>query len=332
MKKILLLTTGGTIACIKSNNGLTPGINGKLLLEKIPEIKSICDVTIKGILNIDSSNMYSKDWKVIAKEVYEGSKEFDGIVITHGTDTMAYTTSMISFMVQNLNIPVVFTGSQIPMDEEGSDADSNLLEAFKVAVSDITGVSLVFNGKVIKGTRAFKIHSLNHDAFVSCNYPYIGKFKDGILISNKKNRNIDKKVCFYQNICDKVFLLKLIPGMNPAIIDFILSEGYKGVVIETFGLGGIPSQYNNLIDKLEKLINKYNIPVIAVSQCVYDGADLNVYSVGIKAEKAGVISGKDMTTEAAVTKLMWILGQEKDYADIKSKIVSNICDEINLNI
>ena len=127
MKNILLLTTGGTIACVETEEGLIPSLSGEWLLEKIPEIKSQCNITIKPILNIDSSNMSSSDWKVIAESVYEGLKEFDGIVVTHGTDTMAYTTSIISFMLKNVNKPVIFTGSQIPIEHDGSDGVTNLL-------------------------------------------------------------------------------------------------------------------------------------------------------------------------------------------------------------
>lgn len=329
MKKILLLTTGGTIACVKTKDGLTPGLSGEWLLEKIPEIKSLCDVSTQEILNIDSSNMSSKDWILIAKAIFRGLKEFDGIVVTHGTDTMAYSTAILSYMISNINKPVVFTGSQIPISDEGSDAIKNLFQAFQVATSKFKGICLVFNGKIISGTRAFKIHSLNEDAFISCNNSYLGKIVDGqvMLESIDQKTNGEPKLCV--NICDEVFLLKLIPGIKSSIVDYIINQSYKGVVVEAFGLGGIPSQYNNLLTKLKKITQVYKIPVIVVSQCLYDGTDLNIYSVGVKAEQAGLISGGDMTTEAAVTKLMWALGQTQVYSEIQELMRKNICDEIN---
>lgn len=329
MKNILLLTTGGTIACVETEEGLIPSLSGEWLLEKIPEIKSQCNITIKPILNIDSSNMSSSDWRVIAESVYEGLKEFDGIVVTHGTDTMAYTTSIISFMLKNVNKPVVFTGSQIPIEHEGSDGVTNLLHSFKVAVSDISGVCLVFNGKIIKGTRAFKIHSLDEDAFVSCNNLYLGRIIDGQVILNDSGIKSSGDLKIYNDICDDVFLLKLIPGIKPEIADFIVEHGYRGVVVEAFGLGGIPSEYNNLLEKLKKITNVYRIPVIVVSQCVYDGTNLNVYKVGVDAEKSGLISGKDMSTEAAVTKLMWALAQTDDYEELKNIMITDLCGEIS---
>lgn len=329
MKNILLLTTGGTIACVETEEGLIPSLSGEWLLEKIPEIKSQCNITIKPILNIDSSNMSSSDWRVIAESVYEGLKEFDGIVVTHGTDTMAYTTSIISFMLKNVNKPVVFTGSQIPIEHEGSDGVTNLLHSFKVAVSDISGVCLVFNGKIIKGTRAFKIHSLDEDAFVSCNNLYLGRIIDGQVVLNDSGIKSSGDLKIYNDICDDVFLLKLIPGIKPEIADFIVEQGYRGVVVEAFGLGGIPSEYNNLLEKLKKITNVYRIPVIVVSQCVYDGTNLNVYKVGVDAEKSGLISGKDMSTEAAVTKLMWALAQTDDYEELKNIMITDLCGEIS---
>lgn len=329
MKNILLLTTGGTIACVETEEGLIPSLSGEWLLEKIPEIKSQCNITIKPILNIDSSNMSSSDWKVIAESVYEGLKEFEGIVVTHGTDTMAYTTSIISFMLKNVNKPVIFTGSQIPIEHEGSDGVTNLLHSFKAAVSDIRGVCLVFNGKIIKGTRAFKIHSLDEDAFVSCNNLYLGRIIDGQVVLNNSTIKSSGDLKIYNNICDDVFLLKLIPGIKPEIADFIVEQGYRGVVVEAFGLGGIPSEYNNLLEKLKKITNVYRIPVIVVSQCVYDGTNLNVYKVGVDAEKSGLISGKDMSTEAAVTKLMWALGQTDDYEELKNIMITDLRGEIS---
>lgn len=330
MKKILLLTTGGTIACVETENGLEPSLSGEWLVEKIPQVKSLCEVTVRPILNIDSSNMSSSDWVLIANAVNEGLNKFDGIVITHGTDTMAYTTSILSYMIRNISKPVVFTGSQTPIDVEGSDGVANLLQAFQVATSNLKEICLVFNGKIIKGTRAFKMHSVNEDAFVSCNYPYLGQFENGQVYLNDIEKSIKKEYEFCPEVCDEVFLLKVIPGIKPSIVDYIVQQRYKGVVVEAFGLGGIPSEYTNLLDKFENMTSIHKIPVIVVSQCLYDGADLNIYSVGVKAEQAGLISGKDMTTEAAVTKLMWALGQTQTYEEIKDIMQSNICGEINI--
>ena len=330
MKNILLLTTGGTIACVETSEGLAPSLSGERLLKKIPEVKSKCIVTVKQILNIDSSNMSSSEWKIIAEEIYEGLKKFDGIVITHGTDTMAYTTAIVSFMVKNIDKPVIFTGSQLPIDYKGSDGVVNLSHAFKVVVSGVKGVCLVFNGKIIRGTRAFKIHSLDEDAFVSCNNSYICRIINGQVILQDDSYEINGDLELHNSVCDNVFLLKLIPGIKPEIVDFIIEHGYKGVVVEAFGLGGIPSEYNNLLEKLKYITSIYQIPVVVVSQCVYDGTNLNVYKVGVDAEKCGLISGEDMSTEAAVTKLMWALGQTNDFKEVQRIMGINICGEINI--
>ncbi|KOA19314.1 L-asparaginase 1 [Clostridium homopropionicum DSM 5847] len=332
MKNILLLTTGGTIACVETDKGLSPRLDGQWLINKIPEIKTLCNVSVKQVLNIDSSNISSADWTLISNAIYEGIQKYDGIVITHGTDTMAYTTSIISYVLQNLNKPVVFTGSQVPITHELSDGTKNLLDAFKVATSQLKGVCLVFNGKIIRGTRAIKIHSSNTDAFVSCNDSYLGKIISGKVYLENIEKIEKNTIEFYPNICDKVFLLKLTPGISDSIVDYIISQSYKGVVIEAFGLGGIPSKYNDLLEKLQNMTSKHKIPVIVVSQCVYDGTDLNVYNVGVKALESGLISGKDMTTEATVTKLMWALGQTSVYKEIKKIMHKNICGEINAAI
>jgi L-asparaginase len=281
-------------------------------------------------MNMDSSNMSPLDWVVIVQAVYGALKDFDGIVITHGTDTMAYTACALTFMLQNPSKPVVLTGSQLPILHPKSDGRCNLLDACITATADIPAICVVFNGKIILGCRAFKMYSRKPDAYISRNYPYLGYIRDSAAILSEKFRQGPALPVFSDTLCEDVFLLKLIPGTKPSIAEYILRHHYQGVVIEGFGLGGIPYLRDDILGMIRFLSQEHNIPVVVITQCLYDGTSLNVYDVGVKAVQAGAISGYDMTTEAAVTKLMWILGKTRDHARVHREIQINYCDEITI--
>lgn len=328
MKSILLLTTGGTIASVASKEGLTPKYTGQNIIQFIPELKEICNIECKAILNIDSSNMQPEDWVVIAQESFEGLKHYDGIVISHGTDTMAYTSSILSFMLKNLDKPIVLTGSQLPIDAPNTDGVRNILEAFLVANQGIPGVYVVFNGKIILGARAIKVRTMNFNAFDSINVPNVGYIDNlKVYIDNPPLQHQKGPVQLDVRLDPNVFLLKLIPGTRPELFDLFEELGYRGLVIESSGAGGIPFEGRNLIPKIKDLL-KAGIPVVVTTQCMYEGSDLTLYEVGQRAAKAGVIPGYDMTTAAAVTKLMWVLGHTNEYDVIKKMMLTNICGEI----
>jgi L-asparaginase len=332
MKHILVLTTGGTIACTPSGSGqgLTPSLSGEELIACIPEVVSYCDISIRRVMNMDSSNMSPPDWIEIARVVHEAIKGFDGIVITHGTDTMAYTACALSFMLQNPGKPVALTGSQLSILHPQSDGRRNLLDACITAAADIPAVCVVFNGKIILGCRAFKMHSRKPDAYISRNYPYLGYIRDKKAVLARKLPQGPALPVFSDTLCEDVFLLKLVPGTKPSIAEYILQYHYRGVVIESFGLGGIPYLRDDILGMIRFLSQEHNIPVVVITQCLYDGTSLNVYDVGVKAAQAGAIAGYDMTTEAAVTKLMWILGKTGEPARVRREIQTNYCDEITL--
>lgn len=330
MRRILFVNTGGTISSFLGEEGLSPTFTAQDLLNEIPELKSVCAVEAITLMNVDSSNIQPENWAIISSFVFEALDNFDGIVISHGTDTMAYTASALSFMMGSLTKPVVLTGSQLPLSIKGTDAKDNIINAFLTACERIAGVFIVFNGKIIKGCRASKVRAKGFGAFESINYPYIGTIRNGKINYTRGVYHSPKVIFPYNdNYSVDVFLLKLIPGTNPKIFDFIKFAGYKGVVIESFGVGGVPFLGRNLLPKIKEL-TEHGICIAVTTQCMYDGSNLTIYEVGQKTMREGVIPGYNMTTETLVTKMMWALGQTSSLHQVARIMTTNYNDEVTL--
>lgn len=332
MKRMLLLSTGGTIASRPGESGLEPQMQAKELLGFISDFCQDYEIQHEDILNLDSSNIQPEQWQLIARKIYARLEEFDGIIVTHGTDTMAYTASAVSFMLQNLKKSVVFTGSQLPIDNPLTDARTNLYTAIAAVESGITGVTVAFNRKIINGTRTVKISTMGFDAFDSINTAVMGQvFADGMRVFSLHTTAPDpaQSVRFQDRLCTDVFLLKLLPGTKPEIFDALAGLGYRGVVVEAFGAGGMHYVQRDLLHKLESL-TAAGISVVVCSQCLYERSDLSIYEVGQRMLARGVISGGDMTTEAAATKLMWALGQTEDSREVVSMFGKSYAGEVTL--
>ena len=327
MKKILMITTGGTIASIQTKDGLKPGLDGKQLLEFIPQLNNMCDIDVKSVFSIDSTNVYYKHWLILAEVIKEEYDNYDGFVICHGTDTLSYTASALSYLIQNSKKPIVLTGAQRPINLDISDAKTNLLDSFTYACEDNSkGVVLIFSGNVILGTRARKIRTKSFDAFKSIDFPRVAIVKDGVVIPYITNLNENTK--FYNNLDPNVGLLKLIPGIDYKVLEFML-ELYDALVIESFGVGGLPTyedkSFNELIDKYTKL----GKIVVMTTQVPNEGSDIAIYQVGhILKQNPNVLEAYDMTTEAVVTKLMWVLSLTKNIDEIKELIYKTISNDI----
>ncbi|MBC8536253.1 asparaginase [Feifania hominis] len=328
-KRVLLLTTGGTIASRPGAQGLAPELGPAALLSYVPELGERFEIDCRAVLNLDSSNIQPEEWRIIANAVYEGLPGYDGIVVTHGTDTMAYTSSMLSFMLLNLTKPVVLTGSQLPIDEPLTDARINLHTAFSAVEAGIPGVSVAFDRKIIRGCRAVKVSTMGFDAFASVNAPCLAEvFADGLRLMSPSAAGSGETV-LRDELCTDVFLLKLIPSTRPELFDQFLSMNYRGVVIEAFGAGGLHFIRRDLLSKLQQLEDA-GIAVVTCSQCLFERSDFSLYEVGKLALERGVIEARDMTTEAAVTKLMWALGQCDTVEGVRRIFATNYAGEITL--
>lgn len=328
MKKVLILATGGTISSRAGEGGLAPTAAPPALMSALEEFRAYYDLTYRAILNLDSSNIQSEEWQLIARSVYESLPQYDGIVITHGTDTMAYTASALTFMLQNLNKPVVLTGSQIPIGTPLSDARSNLATALAAVDHDVIGVSIAFNHKLLSGCRAVKVRTMGFDAFESVNSPDVGEFfADGVHLLSRRRPCKSEPCLLKDRLCNDIFLLRLRPGTNPKIFDSLLELGYRGVVLEGFGAGGMHFVRRDLSPKIKRLVER-GVPVVVSSQCLYEQSDFSLYEVGRKVLATGAIQSLDMTTEAAVTKLMWALGQTSDMEEIREIFATDYAGEI----
>ncbi len=353
MKRLLLIATGGTIASRRGENGLKPLLSSDELLSYVPSVREFCQVDALQLFNIDSTNMQPSHWLAIAWEIERRYEAYDGFVICHGTDTMAYTAAALSYLIQNSKKPIVVTGAQKPIDLDVTDARTNLWDSLYFASSPKAhGVTIVFDGKVIAGTRGKKERTKSYNAFSSINFPYIATIQDGHLIFYLDDKELMREsVQFYHNLNTSVGLLKLIPSMNAAVLDY-MAEHYDAVIIESFGVGGLPNyeqtasaedqgtspaaqnasqqktpdgSYHSAIERWISL----GKTVVMTTQVTNEGSNMSIYEVGRTIKyQFGLLEAYDMTLEATVTKLMWILGQTQDRKEIREMFYRTVNRDI----
>lgn len=307
MKDILLIATGGTIASRHTQEGLAPRITPQELLSYVPDAASLCHIHTLQPINLDSTNIRPEHWLLLAKLIEENYDRYDGFVICHGTDTLAYTAAALSYLIQHTRKPIVLTGAQRSIDEDTTDAKTNLMDSLRFACAGESGVVIVFGSHVIAGTRARKARTKSYNAFTSINFPDLASVHESRVVRYIPWTDTEEPV-FYHKLNTRVFLLKLTPGMDPAAFR-AAGQLCDGLIIESYGMGGIPDLY---LEELDQLIQQGKI-VIMATQVPQEGSDLSVYQVGQRVkERYHLLETYDMTLESTVTKLMWAMGQSSD--------------------
>jgi len=332
--KILLISTGGTIASKQGADGLAPVVSGHDLALLVPDIYRMAEIDICDVFSKDSTNICPNDWISLEACITSNGGNYDGFVITHGTDTMAYTSSILSYTLRHLGKPVILTGSVIPISSAGSDARKNLRDSFLFMGALLDkgqeGVSVAFDGRLIHGPRAKKISGRRLDAFRSIGCSDIGRIEDGTAIIYG-SPFIDKTTLCGSYAAAKfsndVIPIKIFPGLKSEFFMKLIDMAPAAVVVEGFGLGGIPYMGEDLLPGLERAA-ALGVIAVMTTQCPEGGVDLTVYDVGQKALKAGAVSAQDMGFEAVITKLMWLLPL-LPRESVKDMLTHNFCDEID---
>ena len=329
-RRILIINTGGTLSSVARQHGLAPGITTADMTQELHIVSGDTILESEEYASLDSANIFPEDWSALAQRIAQLRDAYDGVVILHGTDTLAYTASMLSFMLQGISIPVVVTGSQLSIKNSVADAMENCRCAIHMAASGCPGVFVAFNRKVMLGCRASKVRTVSFDAFDSINYPNVAEISSlGMRIHREvlpAKKGIFRARTGYS---DRVFMLRLWPGFDESLLPVIVEKGYRALYLEAFGLGGMPCLRRDMIAQVKALTDR-GVIILVGTQCLYEGSNLSVYETGRRALEAGVLQACDMTSEAALTKLMWVLGQTEDQAKIREYFSLNLCGEVTL--
>ena len=328
-KSILLIYTGGTIGMVNGTDGSLKPFDFEKLTAKIPELKNF-DIELDAIAfkkPIDSSNMNPKTWVYLANLIGEHYQQYDGFVILHGSDTMAYTASALSFLLEDLCKPVILTGSQLPIGIRRTDAKENLITSIEIAASGKTPeVCVYFEYKLLRGNRTVKINAEHFEAFDSPNFPTLAEAGVHIKYRQKVNYCITNHLKVHKKMSDSVAVIKLYPGIPQEIITTLLNSNCKGIVLETFGSGNATTN-SEFINALESAIHNGKI-ILNISQCTAGAVSQGLYETSSQLEKIGVVSGKDMTTEAAITKMMFLLAQDLTTEELKTQLTNSLRGEL----
>ncbi len=357
MKRVLLIATGGTIASRYTENGLSPQISGDELLSFVPEAEEFCSTDVISPFSLDSTNVRREQWLDLEKVIEHHYDRYDGFVICHGTDTMAYTAAALSYLIQNSKKPIVLTGAQRPIDLPITDARTNLLDSLRFAAHERAhDVCIVFNGQVIAGTRAKKERTQSYNAFSSINYPPVAVIQEKRIIFYIDDIDqVEEDVAFFHGLNPRVFLYKLIPGSGGKVLKLLLPD-YDALIIESFGVGGIPvykerpqgepyaldfkkdgpgqaEQYDgsageSIAEALQEWKEAGKMVVMA-TQVTHEGSDMSVYQVGQTIKDAfDLPESYDMTLESAVTKVMWILSKKREPEEFKRLFYKTVNHDI----